>query len=377
MEQIKLIPIFYVNGSNASIKENEEKNQKTLELAACYNNNGADGILLIDCSANDSEHDATIGECKEIVRTMEVPLYIGGNIKRLEDVKKYLYTGAAQVIINSNSETEMAVYPEAVERFGADRVVAMDIVVTPYGESFCNNSAYVFVEAEAVCDFYAWKKQLKADGIPVITYESAISWSEFKLNEDGLIPCIVQDYRTNEVLMMAYMNEAAFEETITSGRMCYFSRSRQQRWLKGETSGHFQYIKSLHLDCDNDTLLAKVAQVGAACHTGAYSCFFQILLDKGAEVANPHKVFEEVYQVIEDRKLHPKEGSYTNYLFDKGIDKILKKCGEEATEIVIAAKNPDPEEIKYEISDFLYHVMVLMVEKGVTWEDITRELANR
>src|SRR5699024_6158817 len=167
-----------------------------------------------------------IGECKEIVRTMEVPLYIGGNIKRLEDVKKYLYTGAAQVIINSNSETEMAVYPEAVERFGADRVVAMDIVVTPYGESFCNNSAYVFVEAEAICDFYAWKKQLKADGIPVTTYESAISWSEFKLNEDGLIPCIVQDYRTNEVLMMAYMNEAAFEETITSGRMCYFSRSR-------------------------------------------------------------------------------------------------------------------------------------------------------
>ncbi len=377
MEQIKLIPVFYINGANASIKENEEKNQKTLELAASYNNNGADGIFVIDCSTNDSEHDATIGECKEIVRTMEVPLYIGGNIKRLEDVKKYLYTGAAQVIINSNSETEMAIYPEAVERFGADRVIAMDITVIPYQGSFSNDASYVFVQADASCDFYAWKKQLKADGIPVITYESTISWSEFKLNEDGLIPCIVQDYRTNEVLMMAYMNQAAFEETITSGRMCYFSRSRQQRWLKGETSGHFQYVKSLHLDCDNDTLLAKVAQVGAACHTGSYSCFFKTLLDKGAKVANPHKVFEDVYQIIEDRKLHPKEGSYTNYLFDKGIDKILKKCGEEATEIVIAAKNPDPEEIKYEISDFLYHVMVLMVEKGVTWEDITRELANR
>lgn len=377
MESTKLIPIFYVNGTNASIKINEEKKQKTLELAAAYNNNGADGILVIDCSTNDKEHDATIGICKEIVRTMEVPLYIGGNIKRLEDVKKYLYTGAAQVIINSNSETEMAIYPEAVERFGADRVIAMDVIVTSYGESFSNDTSYVLVQADASCDFYAWKKQLKADGVSVITYESAISWSEFKLNSDGLIPCIVQDYRTNEVLMMAYMNEAAFEETISSGRMCYFSRSRQQRWLKGETSGHFQYVKSLHLDCDNDTLLAKVAQVGAACHTGAYSCFFQPLLDKGAEVANPHKVFEDVYRIIEDRKLHPKEGSYTNYLFDKGIDKILKKCGEEATEIVIAAKNPDPEEIKYEISDFLYHVMVLMVEKGVTWEDITRELANR
>ena len=141
--------------------------------------------------------------------------------------------------------------------------------------------------------------------------------------------------------------------------------------------GYYQYVKSLYLDCDSDTILAKVAQVGAACHTGSYSCFFKELLDKHAIAANPHKVLEDVYGVIADRKLHPKEGSYTNYLFDKGIDKILKKCGEEATEIVIAAKNPDPEEIKYEISDFLYHVMVLMVEKNVTWEDIMRELANR
>ncbi len=177
--------------------------------------------------------------------------------------------------------------------------------------------------------------------------------------------------------MVAYMDEPAFQETVESGKMCYYSRSRRERWLKGETSGHYQYVKALYLDCDNDTILAKVAQVGAACHTGSYSCFFQEILDRHADGANPHKVLEDVYGVIEDRKVHPKEGSYTNYLFDKGIDKILKKCGEEATEIVIAAKNPDPEEIKYEISDFLYHLMVLMVEKQVTWEDIMRELANR
>lgn len=147
--------------------------------------------------------------------------------------------------------------------------------------------------------------------------------------------------------------------------------------VKGETSGHYQYVKALYLDCDNDTILAKVAQVGAACHTGSYSCFFQEILDKHADGINPHEVLDTIYQVIKDRKIHPKEGSYTNYLFDKGMDKILKKCGEEATEIIIAAKNPNPEEIKYEISDFLYHVMVLMVEKKVTWEDIMRELANR
>jgi phosphoribosyl-ATP pyrophosphohydrolase/phosphoribosyl-AMP cyclohydrolase len=159
--------------------------------------------------------------------------------------------------------------------------------------------------------------------------------------------------------------------------MTYYSRSRQELWTKGMTSGHFQYVKSLTADCDNDTLLAKVSQIGAACHTGSPTCFFNEIVKKDYIRRNPLLVFEEVYDTIMDRKMHPKEGSYTNYLFDKGIDKILKKVGEEATEIVIAAKNPDKEEIKYEISDFLYHVMVLMAEKDVTWEDITRELAHR
>ena len=159
--------------------------------------------------------------------------------------------------------------------------------------------------------------------------------------------------------------------------MTYFSRSRNELWVKGETSGHFQYVKSLNVDCDNDTLLAKVDQVGAACHTGNPTCFFQPLFGKGMDEKNPLRVFESVFNTILDRKENPKEGSYTNYLFDKGIDKILKKVGEEATEIVIAAKNPNPEEIKYEIADFLYHTMVLMVEKGVSWDDIVNELADR
>lgn len=380
MSTVQLIPYFYMDGVYAALTKDEKADKNTLDLAGAYNNNGADGIFAIDISSGDAGHEASINECKEIVRTMEVPLYLGGNIKRLEDVKKYLYAGAEKVIIDKKSETEMAVLQEAIERFGADRVIALDYtsMVKKFGSAELNKEQeYIFTEAFEGADFYGWKQQLKQAGIPVITYESSISWSEFKLNGDGLIPCIVQDYRTGQVLMMAYMNEAAFEETVFSGRMCYYSRSRQERWLKGETSGHYQYVKSLYLDCDNDTILANVAQVGAACHTGSYSCFFKPLVDKNAQVANPHKVFEDVYQIIQDRKENPKEGSYTNYLFDKGIDKILKKCGEEATEIVIAAKNPDPEEIKYEISDFLYHVMVLMVEKGVTWEDITRELANR
>ena len=204
------------------------------------------------------------------------------------------------------------------------------------------------------------KKAMKEAGINVNTFESAIDFSEFKLDDHGLIPCIAQDYKTGEVLMLAYMNEQSFAVTCATGRMTYFSRSRQELWCKGDTSGHYQYVKELRLDCDHDTLLAKVHQVGAACHTGARSCFFN-----------------EFFETIADRKKHPKEGSYTNYLFDKGIDKILKKCGEEATEIVIAAKNPDSEELKYEISDFLYHMMVLMAQCGLDWDDVIKELANR
>lgn len=382
----KIIPIIYANGAIALWQKDGELCANTLELAKCYNNNGADGILVVDISRTDIVHEETITLMKEIVRTTELELYTAGNIKKLEDIKKYVYTGAKGVFLNPNSDIETALWKEASERFGLKQVRMQEISVDNI-EDFVNvdkinlksyiGEKDIYIEASPSIDFYNVKQVLKKQGVLVNTWESAIRWSEFKLNSDGLMPVIVQDYRTNEVLMMAYMNETAFEETIQSGRMCYWSRSRKERWLKGETSGHYQYVKSLYLDCDNDTILAKVAQIGTACHTGAKSCFFKPLLEKNTQATNPHKVFEEVYAVIQDRKLHPKEGSYTNYLFDKGIDKILKKCGEEATEIIIAAKNPDPEEIKYEISDFLYHVMVLMVEKNVTWEDITRELANR
>ena len=226
-------------------------------------------------------------------------------------------------------------------------------------------------------DFNEFKDVCADAGIQMTSFESILDFSEFKLNSDGLIPVIVQDYKTNEVLMMAYMNEEAFDNTVKTGRMTYYSRSRQCQWVKGETSGHFQYVKSLAVDCDKDTLLAKVEQIGAACHTGNRSCFYTTIVGADYDAKNPLQVFESVYNTIMDRKENPKEGSYTNYLFEKGIDKILKKVGEEATEIVIAAKNPNPEEIKYEISDFLYHAMVLMVERGVTWEDITNELADR
>ena len=226
-------------------------------------------------------------------------------------------------------------------------------------------------------DLMEYKVCLKELGVDMNTYSCSVSWDDLKKDSSGLVPVVVQDYRNEEVLMVAYMNREAFENTVRTGRMTYWSRSRGELWLKGLTSGHFQYLKEMKVDCDNDTLLARISQIGAACHTGNRSCFYRSVLKKDTPQRNPMKVFEDVYGTIEDRKAHPKEGSYTNYLFDKGIDKILKKCGEEATEIVIAAKNPNPEEIKYEMADFLYHMMVLMAARDITWDDIAQELANR
>ena len=208
-------------------------------------------------------------------------------------------------------------------------------------------------------------------------FEPNLKWSDLKKNSDGMVPVIVQDYRTDEVLMLAYMNEEAFDTTINIGKMTYYSRSRNELWTKGLTSGHIQYVKSLTADCDYDTILAKVSQIGAACHTGNQSCFFNEIVKKEYVEKNPQKVLGDVYNIILDRRENPKEGSYTNLLLEKGLDNILKKVGEENTEIIIAAKNTDHEHLKYEISDYIYHLMVLMAEKDITWEEITQELSQR
>ncbi len=205
--------------------------------------------------------------------------------------------------------------------------------------------------------------------------------SSVKFDEKGLVPVVTQDTKTKEVLMVAYMNEEAFDKTIETRKVHYYSRSRSKLWLKGETSGHFQLVKSIKLDCDGDTILIEAEQIDAACHTGNKSCFFRTMVDgewKENEEEKPTAaILHEVYNVIVDRNVNPKEGSYTNYLFTKGLDKILKKVGEEAAEVIIAAKNKSKEEIRYEVSDLMYHLMVLLVERGLTLEDIYGELKGR
>ena len=423
MGKFRIIPSIYLYNGNVVDKETKEivGDGDAVELATFCNNRGADELLVFDLSSSDSEHDANIGTMIKIQDAVDIQMIVGGNVKRLEDVKKYIYTGAKKAILDMSKDANVEIVKEASERFGSDKIAVMlnkdydfskikqlkydgvsliiadscaneciglGIKVLALNCNFTFNDMVEFGKQDKVYgisdnsfagdfDFLNFKAQLKEEGVNTIVFESAMSFDQFKKNSDGMIPVVVQDYKTDKVLMVAYMNEEAFNLTIKTGKMTYFSRSRNEIWVKGVTSGHFQYVKELSMDCDLDTMLAKVYQVGVPCHTGADTCFFNTLVKKEYDESNPMRVFEDVYNVILDRKKNPKEGSYTNYLFDKGIDKILKKVGEEATEIVIAAKNPDPQEVKYEISDFLYHVMVLMAEKGVSWKEITKELSRR
>ena len=404
-----------------------------LEAAKFYNDSGADEIAYFDSKATKEGRETNIEMIREIARVVDIPLLVCGGIKRLDDVKRALYAGASKVCINSAAVANKEIVRDISEKFGSDRlIVAIDLTVMKdpvewakevvrlgAGEILLihNNQVPNYIEivkeikkaipvpvivsnystdpkeladmvvktdAESISlynldkmDIMEIKQTFAEENIEVHTLESAIPFEEFQADDDGLVPCIVQDYKTSEVLMMAYMSKESYEETLRTGRMTYYDRKREMIWRKGETSGNIQYVKSLTIDCDKDTLLAKVSQIGTACHTGSRSCFFTNLVQKEYDDTNPLTVFEDVFHMIQDSKKNPKEGSYTNYLFEKGLDKILKKMGEECTEIIIAAKNSDAEEIKYQISDFLYYLMALMAERGLEWKDVTNELAER
>ena len=426
MEHKNIVATIYLkDGVAVKDRNNFEPYDNVIELAKLYNDSGVDKIIIFDLSTTDEEHEKNIHTIKNINRNVEIKVCAGGNINRMEDIKKLIYAGCLQVILNGSKAESMELAAEASGRFGKDRILVsvenvnfifkhQDQMTDTFHELLVLNKdvldaiegmtdvPYVVHLKEAKqeeliavlsrqnvrgiagpfindpkTDIMKLKSFLSESGIKMDNFEPALHWGDLKKNSDGMVPVIVQDYRTDEVLMLAYMNEEAFNTTLHIGKMTYYSRSRQELWTKGLTSGHIQYVKSLTADCDYDTILAKVSQVGAACHTGNRSCFFNEIVKKEYVEKNPQKVLEDVYKIILDRKAHPKEGSYTNYLFDKGMDKILKKVGEENTEVIIAAKNTDTDTLKYEISDYIYHLMVLMSEKGITWEHIAQELSQR
>ena len=427
MSYKRLIPCIFIRGGKAVKWFTDETvlADDVIGLAKYYSDHGADELLVFDLSDADEEHDEAIDLMKRMNRVIRIPMVAGGNIRRQEDIKKILYAGAKRAMLNFSKADSVKLIDDAARRFGKEKIAVSlndfdalfkhqhliqdysseivfmhrldlnsvmnvtDVPCVVVTDTMEEPELFKILKCPGVkglsgrfvsqtdMDFVAFKEKCGQEEIKMTSFESMMEFSQFKTNGQGLVPVVVQHYKTQEVLMLAYMNEEAFYRTIKTGKMTYYSRSREQLWTKGETSGHFQYVKSLTIDCDYDTLLAKVDQVGAACHTGNPTCFFQPLVGSDYDETNPLQVFESVYGTILDRRENPKEGSYTNYLFDKGIDKILKKVGEEATEIVIAAKNPNPEEVKYEMADFLYHAMVLMVERGISWEDIVKELADR
>ncbi len=424
-EKFLLASIFIKDGKAVMSKDDHTECGDLKDLAVRFNDSGVDRIIIFDLSDDDDEHELNLLAIRQLNRNLEIPSCGSGNIKRMEDIKKLIYAGCKFVMLNAAKPECIDLAKEGASRFGKDRMLVSihnvdfifkhqnelndifhaclvlkgtvldaveNISMLPYVIQYSGNDMdeveELLARENAIgiignvfnnpgTDFMSIKSALAGKGLSMGNFKPALSFSQLKTNSDGLVPVVVQDYKTDEVLMLAYMNAESFDKTIQTGKMHYFSRSRQKLWMKGEESGHLQFVKSLTADCDYDTVLAKVSQVGVACHTGSPTCFFNDIVTKDCSEKNPLRIFEEVYATIMDRKLNPKEGSYTNYLFDKGIDKILKKVGEEATEIIIAAKNPDPEEVKYEISDFLYHMMVMMVEYGVTWEDVTQELSRR
>lgn len=417
--------IYLKDGKAVRSRTDHTEIENVYELTQLYNDSGIDKILIFDLSTDDDEHEKNVHTIRNINRNIEVKVCAGGNINRLEDVKKLLYAGCVQVILNASKPYTAQLAREASRRFGQDRILVsvenvdfifknrvsleemfhevlvlneelLDAVENltdiPYivDLNSCDVSRVIrLLKREHIrgiagafindtqMDIMKLKSRLQKEGIKMDNFAPSLRWSDLKLNSDGMVPVIVQDYRTDEVLMLAYMNEEAFETTINIGKMTYYSRSRKELWTKGLTSGHIQYVKSLTADCDFDTILAKVSQVGSACHTGSHTCFFNPIVRKEFVEKNPLRVLESVYDIIRDRKENPKDGSYTNRMFDRGINDILIGLGKETVEIILASQDSGTEELRYQIADFLYNCMVLMVEKGVTWEEVANELAQR
>ena len=373
MEYKQIIPCIYLSNGLAvkSLHDRSKVSENPVQLASDFENHGADSIIIFDFSVNDAGHEKNLEIIKAISHTVDIPLIGAGNVKRAEDIKKLLYAGCEIAALNFSKSENIELAKEVSKRFGREKIAASvaDTSELDAGESEIKNYIGLVLlinedqleetdkwfkthcsdnsnpmsvdlipllekeslhEAAAVLrsyeiagiaggvldisadDFMDFKRQCKGLGIPVNTYESKIAWEDLVKNSDDMIPVIAQDYKTNEVLMLAYMNKEAFEKTLATGKMTYWSRSRNELWTKGDTSGHYQFVKSLTADCDKDTILAKVLQIGKACHTGARSCFFNEMIKKEYSDSNPLKVFEREYATIVDRRDHPKEGSYTN-----------------------------------------------------------------
>lgn len=394
-------------------------------LMQSLNDLSVDRLIVRNDASDENQHDQHMLMLQAICTYSEVPVTAGGYMTRMEEVKKYFYAGVNSVIIEASHEKAIQLMKDTAGRFGrhsvmlalstidimfkqrelvetsVDRILVMDdlildsashvtslpIMVVPPEED--PQKAAGFLSREKVygvaypaarlegADVMALKNDLFEQGITVAHLEPKLEWSSMKTNEAGLVPVVVQDYITDEVLMLAYMNEESFRKTLISGKMTYWSRSRQELWTKGETSGHFQYVKSLTADCDHDTILARVSQIGAACHTGNRTCFFYNIYQRETNKSNPLSNLLNTYYKVQDSKNNPQAGTMAGYLFEQGTDRILTNMAQENAHIMLAAKNGDPEVIKTEIADYLFLLIMLMVENDITLDEVLSGLAYR
>ncbi len=420
--------------------ENITRMGNPIELASFYNANGADELVFYDITASSDNRSPFLECIQSVAKAISIPFTVGGGVRTLDDFTDLLRSGADKVSVNSHAFYNPGLIKDASERFGSQCVVvSVDVkkvddryvVFTHGGRQNTGMDALVWIKtavslgAGEVCvnaidcdgvkkgyDIAFLKCLEKEIAVPIIasggagkaedfvklfqetrvtgalaasmfhTQQSSITEVKLALLSRGipcrpflkphfkepLLPVIVQDMDTLGILMQAYTNEDALEHTLNTGLAHFFSRSRGALWLKGETSGNVLRVHDIRMDCDGDCLLYIVSPKGPACHTGNASCFYPSLPKES--------VFNTLMTTILDRKSNPKEGSYTQYLFEKGIDKILKKIGEEASEVIIGAKNA-PEELVYEASDLIYHLFVLLANEGISLADIEHELSRR
>ena len=417
-----------------------------VDVAKKWADMGAEFIHVVDLDGAKSGDMPNFKLITEIAASVPAKIEVGGGIRNINCVDKYLSSGVWRVILGTAALKNPDFVKEAVEKYGDRIAVGIDAkdgkVAVSGWEDVSQISAldfaaqmeklgvssiiYTDIATDGMLNgpnLAAMKEMARhvninvvasggvtsvedVEALAIIGVEGAFIGKalytgnidlrqailkgreqmsfikDLKFDDKGLIPAIAQDAVSGEVLMLAYMNEESINETIKTGHATYFSRSRQELWEKGATSGNYQDVVSMYVDCDKDAIVLKVKQTGNACHTNRHSCFFrQVVDDKFVEIptglGTKPVILYDVYNVITDRVKNPKEGSYTNYLFEKGIDKMLKKVGEEAAEVIIASKNYVKSEVQYETADLLYHLSVVLVEQGLTWDDIFTELQKR
>lgn len=426
MDRKNLFATLYLKNGEAVTNQDDLQLIGSAEgTVKLYNDSGIDKIILFDLSTDREEHLLNLNKIKELLRIIEVPVYGAGNIHLIEDIRNLLFAGCQKVILDSTQSDFNHILEESYKRFGKEKLAAglnkvdalfkqRENLETKFDELFIFNETIIdavdnltsmpftpIISSNEKTDYIKYlslpnisgiggpltnstqtdvmylKNQLSESGIKVHRLETTIQWKDFHLDSDGLMPVIAQDYISSEVLNFGYMNKYAFEHTIKYGKMTYLNKENGDIFMRGHENDHYQYVKSFTLDCNRKTLLAKISQIGNSCHSGKCSCFFEEIMRKDYLEKNTFKIFEKLYQEMQKQRIQPVENSYISHLVSKDSDEVLRKCGEMITDLLIASKNKNSEAMRSDITDFMYHLMVLMTEHDLQWQDITNEFIQR